>query len=207
MMQVLMINGSPHEKGCTYTALNEVSKSLSLQGIESEILWIGEEAIHGCVGCGYCTSHKACKFSDDKVNEAASKALVFDALILSSPVHYASACGSACAFYDRLFRIVSKDLALKPGASVVSCRRGGASAAFDRLNKYFTISQMPVVSSTYWNSVHGNTPEEVAQDLEGLQVMRNLGENLGWLLRCIELASREIERPITERGYKTNFIR
>ena len=204
-MHVLMINTSPHRQGCTNRALLEIASTLEKQGISSEILWIGTEALHGCIDCGYCFNHGKCVFGDDKVNEAAEKAIASDALILGAPVHYASIAGIGSAFLDRLFRVISRQMALKPGASVVSCRRGGASASFDQLNKYFTISGMPVVSSTYWNSVHGNTAEEVEQDLEGLQVMRNLGSSLAWLLASIEAGN--VQRPRLEREHYTNFIR
>jgi multimeric flavodoxin WrbA len=207
-MKVLMINGSPNEKGCTYTALSEVASSLTKRGVESEILWIGKGAIHGCSACGSCKTTGVCIFTDDLVNEAAIKAKACDALVLGSPVYYASINGAASAFLDRLFRLISKHMALKPGSGVVSCRRGGASASFDRLNKYFTISGMPVVSSTYWNSVHGNTPDEVRQDAEGLQVMRNLGLNLAWLLECIEAGKAHgVAAPEREEPIVTSFIR
>ena len=207
-MKVLMINGSPNEKGCTYTALSEVATMLEKRGIESEILWIGKGAIHGCSACGSCKTTGVCIFTEDLVNEAALKAKASDALVLGSPVYYASINGAMSAFLDRLFRLISKHMALKPGSGVVSCRRGGASASFDRLNKYFTISQMPVVSSTYWNSVHGNTPEEVRQDLEGLQVMRNLGLNIAWLLECIEAGKAGgVALPEREETLRTNYIR
>ena len=206
-MHVLMINTSPHEKGCTNRALQEVSKSLDAWNISHEILWIGKDALHGCTACGYCAEHLSCVFNDDKVNEAVNKALAADALVLGSPVHYASMAGAGSAFLDRLFRVIYKQVALKPGAAVVSCRRGGASASFDQMNKYFTISSMPVVSSTYWNSVHGNTVAEVEQDLEGLQVMRNLGSNLAWLLSCIDAAKDSVQKPQKEPKLSTNFIR
>lgn len=207
-MKVLMINGSPNQKGCTYTALNEIAGVLERNGIESEILWIGKGAIHGCSACGSCKTTGVCIFTEDLVNEASVKAKDCDALVLGSPVYYASINGAMSAFLDRLFRVISSHMALKPGASVVSCRRGGASASFDRMNKYFTISQMPVVSSTYWNSVHGNTPEEVLQDLEGLQVMRNLGSNLTWLLQSIEAGKANgVALPEREKRLATNFIR
>ncbi|MDY0287355.1 MAG: flavodoxin family protein [Sphaerochaeta sp.] len=207
-MKVLMINGSPKEKGCTYTALSEVATSLTKQGIESEILWIGKGAIYGCSACGSCKTTGVCIFTEDGVNEAALKAKACDALILGSPVYYASANGALSSFCDRLFRCVIKDMAFKPGAAVASCRRGGSSATFDQLNKYFTISQMPVVSSTYWNGVHGRKPEEVEQDLEGLQVMRNLGSNMAWLLRCIEAGKNNgISLPEGEKPIMTSFIR
>lgn len=207
-MNVLMINGSPNERGCTYTALSEVATKLQELGIESEILWIGKGAINGCTACGSCSTTGVCIFTKDRVNEAALKAKACDALVLGSPVYYAAAAGSLVAFTDRLFRVISKHMSRKLGAAVVSCRRGGASATFDQLNKYFTISQMPVVSSTYWNSVHGNTPDEVRQDLEGLQVMRNLGSNLAWLLQCIEAGEANgVAHPQVSNELRTNFIR
>lgn len=207
-MRVFMINTSPHEKGCTNRALEEIASALTDQGVESEILWIGDGAHHGCTACRYCYEHGVCVHDEDLVNTAVQKALDSDALVLGSPVHYASACGAGSSFLDRLFRVAATRLAHKPGASIVSCRRGGASAAFDRLNKYLTFAQMPVVSSTYWNSVHGHTPEEVEQDLEGLQVMRNLGRNMAWLLKCIEAGKKQgIDAPEAERTYTTNYIR
>lgn len=207
-MKVLMINGSPHEKGCTYTALSEVASSLEKQGIESEILWIGKGAIYGCSACGSCKTTGICIFTDDGVNEAVAKAKACDALVLGSPVYYASANGAMSAFCDRLFRVALKHMAYKPGAAIASCRRGGSSATFDQLNKYFTISEMPVVSSTYWNSVHGLTPEDVKQDLEGLQVMRNLGSNMAWLLKSIEAGKAAgIALPKREKPLVTSFIR
>ncbi len=207
-MKVLMINGSPNEKGCTYTALSEVATSLTKQGIESEILWIGKGDVHGCSACGSCKTTGVCIFTEDRVNEAVLKAKACDALVVGSPVYYAAANGAVAAFLDRLFRVAIKHMAYKPGAAVVSCRRGGASATFDQLNKYFTISEMPVVSSTYWNSVHGNTPDEVRQDLEGLQVMRNLGSNLAWLLACIEAGKAQgVALPMREKPIVTSYIR
>lgn len=207
-MKVLMINGSPHEKGCTYTALSEVASSLQKQGIESEILWIGKGVIHGCSACGSCKTTGVCIFTEDLVNEAAIKAKAYDALVLGSPVYYASVNGAMSAFLDRLFRLISQHMVGKPGSSIVSCRRGGASATFDQLNKYITYCQMPLVTSTYWNSVHGNTPEEVKQDLEGMQVMRNLGANMAWLLQCIESGKAHgVVLPEREKPIATNFIR
>lgn len=208
-MKVLLINGSPHEKGCTYTALKEVEDTLRAEGVDTEIFWIGSKPIGGCIGCGTCfREKKGCVFGgEDGVNECREKIQAADGVVIGSPVHFASAGGNICAFLDRVF--YSKgSFAGKPGASVVSCRRGGSSAAFDRLNKYFTISAMPLVSSSYWNGVHGNSPEEVKQDLEGLQVMRNLGRQMAWLLRCIELGREKgIECPALERDARTNFIR
>ena len=209
-MKVLLINGSPHEKGCTYTALREVADTLEENGVAAEILWIGSKPIGGCTGCGGCfRGGDGCVFGkEDGVNECVKKISEADALVIGSPVHYASAGGNICGMLDRVFTIGREAFAGKPGAAVVSCRRGGAGAAFDRLNKYFTISAMPVVSSTYWNSVHGNTPDEVRQDLEGMQVMRNLGRNMAWLLKCIEAGKAAgIQRPAAEPKVKTNFIR
>jgi multimeric flavodoxin WrbA len=203
-MSVLLVNTSPHKHGCTNRALVEVSNTLKSLGIESEILWIGNDALHGCTDCRHCYTHGVCAFDDGAVNVVGEKLLASDALVLGSPVHYASMCGAGSSFADRLFRTYGKRLAGKPGSAVVSCRRGGASAAFDRINKYFTISGMPIVSSTYWNSVHGNTPEEVEQDLEGLQVMRNLARNLAWML---ENQAKGIAIGEQERTYKTSYIR
>lgn len=208
-MKVLLINGSPHEKGCTYTALSEVASAIQKNGVDTEILWIGNKPIGGCIGCGSCFKTRAgCAFgAEDGVNDAVKKITEADGVVIGSPVHYASAGGNICAFLDRVFYSKSS-FAGKPAAAIVSCRRGGASAAFDRLNKYFTISAMPIVSSTYWNSVHGNSPDEVRQDLEGMQVMRNLGSNMAWLVKSIA-AGREagIDVPEQERKTMTNFIR
>ncbi len=204
-MNVLLINGSPHAAGCTFTALSEVAATLNQNNIETEILHIGNRPIHGCIACGKCAETGRCIFNDDPVNTACERLRNADALVVGSPVYYAGPNGALCAFLDRMFFLKSDPYALKPAAAVVSCRRGGASAAFDRLNKYFTIAQMPVVSSQYWNSVHGNTPEEVKKDMEGLQIMRTLGHNLAWLLKCIHTAG--IPRPETEERLRTNFIR
>ena len=200
-----MINMGPHKEGATNRALCEVTVGLNEYSVEHEILWVGTDPIQGCTDCKYCYTHRRCIF-DDLVNVAAEKVRSSDGLILGSPVHYAS--GANTLFLDRLFRFISKEVALKAGAAVVSCRRGGASSTFDQLNKYFTISGMPVVSSTYWNSVHGNSPSEVEQDLEGLQVMRNLGANLAWLLHCIEAGRQAgLAAPEAERRFVTNYIR
>lgn len=206
-MKVLMLNGSPNEKGCTYTALSEVAAALGENGMDSEIFHIGKEAIHGCTACGACAKTGRCVF-DDGVNVILEKMAGCDGLILGSPVHFAAPGGSILSFCDRIFFAGRSVFAHKPAAAVVSARRGGTTAALDVLNKYFTISQMPVVSSTYWNMVHGNRPEEVLQDAEGMQSMRNLGRNMAWLLRCIE-AGREsgVTPPKAERDNRTNFIR
>lgn len=192
-MKVLLINGSPKLKGCTYTALNEIAKELEAENIETEIFHIGNQPIRGCIGCGGCKSNNRCVFNDDTVNKAIEKVKEADGIIFGSPVHYAAASGSLTSFLDRLFYAYGgKFLAYKPGAAIVSCRRGGSTAAFDQLNKYFTISNMPIVSSQYWNMVHGNTPDEVRQDLEGMQIMRTLGRNMAWLLKSINIGKKQV---------------
>jgi multimeric flavodoxin WrbA len=206
-MQVLMINGSPHEKGCTYTALSEVAGQLEIQGIETNIFHIGNKPIRECIACGGCKETGHCVFKDDPVNECIDLARKADGIVIGSPVYYAGPVGSLCAFLDRVFFMKSARYAYKPAAVVVNCRRGGASAAFDRLNKYFTISSMPIVSSQYWNSTHGLTPEEVKQDLEGMQTMRTLGRNMAWLLKCIEAAKGAVPYPEKEARLSTNFVR
>ena len=205
-MKVLLINGSPNEHGCTYTALSETAETLQKHGIDTEILYLGKKPVAGCIACGKCRETGKCVF-DDKVNEVIDKLDSIDAIVVGSPVYYAGPSGQLTAFLDRLFYSGGGRMAGKLGASVVSCRRGGASAAFGRLNKYFTISSMPVVSSQYWNQVHGFMPEDVRKDGEGLQTMRTLGENMAWLLKCIE-AGREkgISLPEYEERIATHFI-
>ena len=206
-MKVLLINGSANEEGCTYPALTEVERTLNKNGIETELLWLGNAPVANCVDCGFCRQQGRC-VHDDAVNRVIDELDSISALVVGSPVYYASASGQLCSFMDRLFHSCGRRMAGKLGASVVSCRRGGASAAFDRLNKYFTISNMPIVSSQYWNQVHGNTPEEVMQDEEGLQTMRTLAENMAWLIKCIEAGRRAgIELPEYEKRIGTNFIR
>jgi len=205
-MKVLLINGSPHEKGCTYTALKETAGALNKHGIETEIVWIGKGNVAGCMGCAACRKLGKCVI-DDCVNAVAEKAKTADGFVFGSPVHYAAAGGAITAFMDRLFYSNGKELRYKPAAAVVSCRRGGASATFDQLNKYFTINNMPVVSSNYWNMIHGNVAEEALQDSEGLQTMRILGYNMAWLLKCIELGKSAGLTPETEDKLRTNFIR
>lgn len=208
-MKVLLFNGSPRGEMCTFTALSEVADTLNKEGIDTEIVSVGAKPILGCTGCGACRNAGKCVFGDnDGVNAFVSKAREADGFIFGAPVHYASICGAASSFLDRCFYSGSSAFAMKPGAAVVSCRRGGSTAALDQLNKYFTISQMPVVSSKYWNMVHGNTPDQVRQDLEGMQVMRYLGRNMAWLLKCLE-AGREkgINKPEEEKRVSTNFIR
>ncbi len=207
-MKVLLINGSPNEHGCTFTALSEVASTLSKNGIDSEIYHIGKKSIQGCISCFKCFESGRCVFNDS-VNEIASRLDEFSGIIVGSPVYFAGPAGSLCAFLDRLFMSVDDSkLSGKPAACVVSCRRGGASAAFDRLNKYFTIRNMIVIGSQYWNQVHGNTPDEVRQDSEGLQTMRTLGENFAWILKCIEAGKNAgINYPVHEKIQYTNFIR
>ena len=206
-MHVLLINGSHNKKGCTYTALAEVAGELERQGVETNIFHIGAKAIQGCIGCGRCFESGYCIFEDDAVNETVDLAAKADGLVVGSPVYFAGPNASICAFLDRMFFGKADKYAYKPAAAVVNLRRGGASAAFDRLNKYFTISSMPVVSSQYWNATHGLTPEEVKQDLEGLQTMRTLGRNMAWLLKCIEAGKGTVPYPEREPRQRTNFIR
>ncbi len=203
-MKVLLVNGSPNKEGCTYTALREVADTLEKEGLETEILWIGREAVSGCRDCGGCRKLGRC-IVDDGVARLSERLEEFDGFVFGSPVYYASANGQLCSFMDRLFHSSAGKMRMKPAAAVVSCRRGGASAAFDRINKYFTIAQMPVVSSQYWNQVHGYTPDDVRKDEEGMQTMRTLGSNMAWLLKCIEKA--DIPLPQRERPLMTNFIR
>ena len=203
-MKVLLINGSPHKEGCTFTALTEIKGQLEKEGVDSEIFWIGNKPVRGCIACLKCGHNSGkCAFDDDPANEIIDKIIESDAVIVGSPVYYAGPNGALCAVLDRVFYASGASFAFKPAAAIVSCRRGGASATFDRLNKYFTISNMPVVSSQYWNSVHGNTPEEVKQDLEGLQIMRTLASNMAWILKSID----EDSLPEHEDKLKTNFIR
>jgi len=208
-MKVLLINGSPKAKGCTYTALCEVAGALEKENIETEIFHVGNKPIRGCMACGGCSGDNSgkCVYDDDTVNIALEKAKTADGFVFGSPVHYAAASGQITAFLDRFF-YAGKGFPYKPGAAIVSCRRGGSTAAFEQLNKYFTISNMPVVSSQYWNMVHGNTPEEVRQDLEGMQTMRVLGKNMAWLLKCIQAGKEAgVKLPEMESKARTNFIR
>lgn len=211
-MKVLMINGSPNKEGCTYTALSEIAKTLKEEGVESEIVHIGSGPIHGCIGCGKCKDSDArtgrCIFEDDVVNQLIEKMEQADGLIIGSPVYFASANGSLVAALDRMFYAGRGCFAHKPGAAIASARRAGTTATFDQLNKYFAINQMPVATSTYWNMVHGNCPDDVRQDKEGLQTMRNLARNMAWLLKCMESGKAAgIKPPQAESTQRTNFIR
>ena len=206
-MKVLLINGSPRREGCTHTALAEIAAELEKQGIEAQEFWIGPAPAGGCLGCGGCAKTGRC-VQKDKVNEALELLDGVDGLIVGSPVHYAAASGSVTGFLDRLFYAGGAALRYKPGAAVVSARRAGTTAALDQLNKYFTINQMPIVSSQYWNMVHGNTPDQVRQDGEGMQTMRQLGRNMAWLLRCLAAGKAAgISLPENEEKVRTNFIR
>lgn len=205
-MKVLLINGSPNPNGCTNRALVEVANSLNQENIETEIIHIGNKAISGCIACGKCKTSGKCVFNDI-VNDLVAKAKESDGFIFGSPVYYASINGSMISILDRFFRC-SKSLAYKPGAGIVSARRAGTTASLDIFNKYFTFSQMPIISSNYWNMVHGNNREEVEKDLEGLQIMRTLGKNMAYFLKCIEAGKRaNITEPVVEQKINTNFIR
>ena len=204
-MHVLMFNGSPHQNGCTYTALSEVKKALEENGADAEILWIGKKAVQGCIACNKCEELDRCVFRDDVYNAAIEKLEKADGVIFGSPVYYGGANGSLTALMARLFYSKGELLSGKPAAAVVSCRRGGATATFQQLNQFFYLAQMPVVSSQYWNDVHGNTPEEVLQDAEGLQTMRVLGRNMAWLIRSIRQG--QVPPPAQEERVFTNFIR
>lgn len=206
-MKVLFINGSPHQQGCTYTALREVADTLEANGVETDFIHLGTTAVSGCIACRQCKATGRCVFKD-KVNEVLDKLSDIDGIVVGSPVYYGSASGQLTAFLDRLFFAGGTSFSGKLGAAVVSCRRGGASAAFDQLNKYFMMNCMTVVSSQYWNQVHGNTPEEVRKDEEGIQTMKILGTYMAWLLKCIELGKNYgIDKPKREPIVFTNFIK
>ncbi|APM39776.1 flavodoxin family protein [Clostridium kluyveri] len=210
-MKVLLVNGSPHEKGCTYTALNEVAGTLNHEGIDTEIFQIGTKPLVGCIACKGCVKIGQCVF-DDKVNEFLEIAGNFHGYIFGSPVHYAAASGAITSFMDRVFYADlcsgKQSFYLKPAAAVVSARRAGTTATFDQLNKYFTLMEMPIISSQYWNMVHGHTPEDVEKDLEGLQIMRTLGRNMAFFLKCKEAGIKAgIALPEREQTIFTNFIR
>ena len=202
-MKVVLINGSPHRKGNTFIALSEVAGALEKEGVQTEMIQLGIKAVQGCIACNKCAELGHCVFQDTLYNQVREALQEADGIVVGSPVYYAGPNGALCALLDRVFYSCSELLAYKAGASVAVCRRGGASATFDRLNKYFTILNMPVVSSQYWNSVHGMRPGEATEDAEGLQTMRMLGRNMAWLLKGVK---RE-ERPEPELRVMTNFIR
>lgn len=207
-MKILLINGSSRRNGCTYTALCEIEKELKKANIETEIFQISNKPIAGCIACGSCKKTGKCIFTDDCVNTLIDKVKTIDGLIVGSPVYYASANGSIISALDRLFYAASKHLQYKPAAAIASARRAGTTATIDEINKYFTINNMPIVSSQYWNMVHGNCAEDVKKDLEGLQIMRTLGKNMAWLLNCIEAGKNNgINTPKKEEKISTNFIR
>lgn len=206
-MKVLLVNSSPHKDGCTYTALSEVAQVLNSQNIETEIIQI-KEPIRDCIGCGACRKTGQCIFKDDMVNDFVQKAKEADGFIFSSPVYYAHPSGRLLSFMDRAFYSGSSAFTFKPAAAVVSARRAGTTASLDAITKHFAINKMPVISSNYWNMVHGNTPDEVKLDNEGLQIMRILGQNMAWILKCIEAGKKSgISYPTTEDKIWTNFIR
>ncbi len=206
-MKVLLINGSPRKEGCTYTALCEVAATLNACGIDTEMVQGGAVG-QDCTGCGACRTYGKCVYDNDIVNELVEKAKEADGFIFGSPVYYASASGALRNLMDRCFYSGGAAFAYKPAAAVVSARRGGCTNAFDQINKYFTINNMPVVPSQYWNMVHGAQAEEVKQDEEGMQTMRTLAKNMAWLLRCIEAGKAAgIDRPAAEKKLRTNFIR
>ena len=205
-MKVLLLNGSPHAQGSTYTALHEMEKIFAENGIETEMVHVGNKDIRGCVACRSCYETGKCVF-DDVVNEIAGKFETCDGLVVGSPVYYASANATLVALLDRLFYSTHFDNTMKVGASVVSARIGGLSATFDELNKYFTISGMPVASGQYWNSIHGNNAEQAGQDLEGLQTMRTLARNMSFLMKSIALGKETYGLPEKEAKVATNFIR
>ena len=207
MSRVLLINGSPNEFGCTYTALSEVKKSLEKNGVAAEIYYLGKPAIHGCTGCDACSKLDRCEY-DDAVNAVAARLDEFDGIVVGSPVHYSGPSAQVCAFMDRLFYSAGERLQYKPAAAVVSCRRAGSTASLDRLIKYFMINNMPLVSSQYWAQVHGTNPDEVRQDAEGMQTMRTLGESIAYSIRNKDAGLRErVKQPEYERPVMTNFIR
>ena len=208
-MKVLLVNGSPHAEGCTYTALREAARVLEAEGIQTELFQLGNQPIQDCTGCGGCRSGKArCVFDGDPVNALIQAAAQSDGFLFGCPVYYAHPSGRLLAALDRAFYAGSPAFAHKPGFAVVSARRAGTTASLDAIWKHFTINQMPLVSSTYWPMVHGNRPEEVLQDLEGLQVVRNGARNLAWLLRCIQAGRAQgLLPPTAENAARTNFIR
>lgn len=207
-MKVLLVNGSPHAKGSTFMALSQVAGQLNNAGIETQIFQIGHKAIRGCIDCRKCATTGYCVFKDDPVNEGIDLLKAADGLVVGTPVYYAGPNSTLCAFMDRVFFLKAAPYFFKPACAISSCRRAGSVATMDRLNKYFSIARMPIVSSQYWNEVHGNNAEEEQQDLEGVQTMRTLGDNMAWLLKCIEAGKKAgVNPPEPEPWICTNFIR
>ena len=205
-MKVLLVNGSPNKRGCTYTALAEVAGELEKSGIETEIFHVGK-TVQGCTACKACRKLGRC-VTEDLVNKFAQLAQNADGFVFGSPTYFAGPSGQICSFMDRLFFAHGRSLRLKPACAVVSARRGGTTANLDRLNKYFAWAQMPVISSVYWNMVHGNTPDEVAQDHEGLQTMRILGSNMAYMLKCIDAGEKSgVQQPEQPEKIWTSFVR
>ena len=209
MSKVLLVNGSSRQEGNTSVALAEVAVALEGHGIETETVWLGNKPVNDCIACGKCAELGVkCAIDNDVVNELIAKAAQADGFVFGTPVYYAHPSGRILCALDRAFYAGGAAFRHKPGAAVAVARRGGTTASFDVLNKYFTICEMPVVSSTYWNNVHGRLPGEAAQDAEGLQTMRNIGQNMAWLLKCIEAGKAAgIDVPVAERGQMTNYIR
>lgn len=206
-MKVLLVNGSPNEKGCTYTALSEIAKTLEGEGIETEIFHIGNKPVRGCIGCGGCKNGQ-CVFDDDILNRLADRVKEADGYVFGSPVYYSSPNGAMLAVMDRLFYSAGKYMAYKPAACIASARRAGTTATYDVLNKYIGINHMLMVPANYWNMVHGSKPEDVKQDLEGLQTMHTIGKNMAWLLNLLETGKANgVKHPEIEEKIRTNFIR
>ena len=203
-MKVLLVNGSPNREGCTYTALSEIAGVLNTKGIETEIFQLGTAPVYGCIACYKCKELKKCVLDGDIANALSEKILQADGIVIGSPVYFAGPNGALCAVLDRVFFSSWGAFENKPAAGIVSCRRSGSTASFDRLNKYFTIFKMPVVTSQYWNAVHGSTPDEVRKDKEGMQVMRVLGNNMAWMLKLIEVGGPP--PPLNEKRETTDFI-
>lgn len=210
-MKVLLVNGSPHEAGCTFTALREIADTLNAEGIDTEVFWIGNKPISGCIACRTCATRRACVIND-RVNNFLDMAAGYDGFIFGTPVHWAGASGAMTSFLDRAFYVDHRSgrnlFFLKPAAAVMSARRAGTTATWDQMNKYFGLMQMPIITSRYWNMVHGTTPEEVKQDAEGMQCMRFLARNMAWLLKCRQAGIQAgVPFPEQETVTFTNFIR
>lgn len=206
-MKVLLINGSPHERGCTFLALREVAGALQKEGVETELLYLGAAPVPDCLACESCAVTGRCVF-DDAVNDVTAKLDEYDGIVVGSPVYFAGPTGAVCSFLDRLFYHFKPRMAGKVGAAVVCCRRGGASAALDRLNKYFSISNMQIAGSQYWNILHAEDPGDVPEDAEGMQTLRTLGQNMAWMLKSVAAGRRDgLAKPAYEKRVKTNFVR